>query len=222
MERDGAKKVKFLINGKIDVLWEDGIYKSTIGDVTDEYIAMSIPVYEGRYLPFVKGEQFEAVYYYEEELYKFFTVVIGRKVDRIPLILFDIPNKLEPYQRRNYVRIPHIDSIGFRRIDEKHVNSKQFPNIELSQGLLIDLSGGGLRFISKEPVKLGDILYINLFIYGELIKVKGRVVRHSINEDKKNVCGVAFLDLDRKDREKVIKFTFTKMREQRNKSSKEE
>lgn len=223
MKRDEAKKVKFLVNGKLSVLWDDGVYKSVIGDVTEKYIAMSIPVNSGKYLPFSHGEKIEVVYYYENELYKFYSTVVGRKVDGVPLILFSIPSKLEKYQRRNFVRIPCINDVEFQMVAVKHNNSENLVEKNVCKGILIDISAGGMKLLTKEDIKVGDTLFVNLNLVldEEEIKVKGKVVTHSINVDKKNMCGIVFLDLDIKDREKIVKFTFLKMRELRKKGLKE-
>lgn len=216
-----TSKPKFLINGKLDVIYDYQVYKSRIEDVTDDYVAMSIPVSEGNYLPLSRGEKIEAVYYYKEGLYKFYSTVVGRKIDRIALILFDIPQKMEKYQRRNFVRIPHIDNISFIKLNDNE-GYKDSNEVKVSDGIPVDISGGGLKFLTKENVKIGDILYVTIYIDSEPVRIKGKVVRHSINNDKKNVCGISFIDVDKNDREKIIKFTFTKMRLLRNNILREE
>jgi len=74
-------------------------------DITDEYMAISIPVKGGSYLPLKKGEIIEGIHYENKAVYKFFTSVIGRKIDRIMMIILKKPEKFVKIQRRNYVRV---------------------------------------------------------------------------------------------------------------------
>ena len=52
-----SDNVEFLVNQRIEIEMEDGIYKSNIQDITDEYIGISIPVNEGKYVPLRKDEK---------------------------------------------------------------------------------------------------------------------------------------------------------------------
>ena len=47
----------FNVNGRIEILMDDGIYKSNIQDIDKDYIAISIPVKDGEYLPLRRGNE---------------------------------------------------------------------------------------------------------------------------------------------------------------------
>ena len=47
------------------------------------------------------------------------------------------------------------------------------------------------------------------------LRIKGKIVRVYMTENKDYICGVKFIDLEEKIREKIIRLVFTIMRKQR-------
>lgn len=233
------ENVQFNINGKVEILMEDGDYKSVIQDITDQYLAISIPTKEGSYIPLRAGERIEVIYYFKKELYKFVTVVLGRRVDRIPLILLSIPGEFEKVQRRKHVRIQVVIPIKYLKMDKKveaeykiyqdHINSEH--NLDLSKtgtmlnisskGIMLDISGGGIRVNMNDNLSYENIVLIALPIEEENFIVKSKVVRVESQKDGQKVYGLRFIELNEKDRDKIIRYIFKLMRDQRKKALEE-
>lgn len=231
------ENVQFNINGKVEIRMEDGDYKSIIQDVTDQYIAISIPTKEGSYVPLRPGEKVEVIYYFEKELYKFITVIIGRRIDRIPILLLSIPDKLEKIQRRRHVRIPVVVPIKYAKMNSKvELEYKKYQNgVQLntrlnftstgmmlnisSKGIMLDISGGGVRVNMKDDLSYENFVLIALPLEDEDFIVKSKVVRVENQNDGQKVYGLRFIDLDEKDRDKIVKYIFKLMRDQRKKAS---
>ncbi|WP_125152190.1 flagellar brake protein [Clostridium rectalis] len=216
------KNIKFNINRKIEILMEDGVYKSNVQDLERDYIGISIPVKDGQYLPLKTGEKVEGVYYDEKNIYKFYTTVKGRKIDRIMMILLHYPTKFIKIQRRNFVRVPLVINVccGLlnKDLDFKNIGDNQ---IEFFDAFSIDMSAGGIKIATERNIKIGDILMITLPLKNEVLTLKCKAVR--IDRDfnnNKNLCGLTFMDLENKTREKIIKMLFQIMREQRKKAPK--
>jgi c-di-GMP-binding flagellar brake protein YcgR len=214
-----AEDVKFIINTKVEISWSDGYYKSNIEDVQENYIAISIPIKEGQYIPLRVGEQLEVIYYpNNEDIYKFNTVVVGRQVDRIPIILLGMPVSIMKIQRRKFVRVPVVCNIECSVIDKAlaHKELSILANINKNklEAILLDLSGGGMRVRLNADVKLNDTIVSYIPIEQDVIIVKGVVVRIDKGEDNKCAYGINFLDLNEKTRDKIIRFIFQLMRDQ--------
>ncbi|MFL0246763.1 flagellar brake protein [Candidatus Clostridium stratigraminis] len=202
----------FIINGKLEISWNDDYYKSNIENTDDKSIYISIPIKDGKYIPLRIGEQIEVFYYFENDIYKFYSVVTDRQTDRIPLILIEIPKEVVKIQRRRFVRVPLICDIEYFMERTKSVSLKPF------KAIMIDLSGGGMKIKLSEEVKLGSKIVTHIPLGNEKLILKGEVVRIDKDEDKKkSICGVSFTDLDERKREKLIRFIFKVMREQMNK-----
>nr|WP_242969971.1 PilZ domain-containing protein [Clostridium chauvoei] len=83
----------------------------------------------------------------------------------------------------------------------------------VKKATLLDLSGGGMKIRAKENLKKGDILLVNINYNDIKLDLKGRVVR--VKEENDNyLCGVSFLNIDNKTREKIIKIVFIILRRQ--------
>lgn len=202
---------KFDVNGRIEILMDDGIYKSNIQDINENYIAISIPVREGEYLPLRLGDRVEAIYYDENKLYKFYTVVSGRKVDRVMMVLLNHPDKIFKVQRRNFVRVPFIAEVLCVILkNNKDITDNQ---IDFFHGHTLDISGGGIKLSTEKELNFGELLMVTIPIRDENISVKVKVIR---KEKTKNfLYGMSFEEVDNKTVEKIVSLLFQIMREQR-------
>jgi len=199
----------FIINGKLEISWNDSYYKSKIENVDEKAIYISIPIKDGKYIPLRVGEQVEVFYYFENDIYKFYSVVSGRQTDRIPLLLIEMPKEVIKVQRRKFVRVPIVCDIEYFKEGNKASSLKPL------KAIMVDLSGGGMRIKIGEEVKLGNIIMTHIPLGNEKLILKGEVVRIEQDEDKKkSICGISFTDLDERKREKLIRFIFKIMRAQ--------
>ena len=161
------------------------------------------------------------LYYCGKALYKFECEVIGRKVDRIPIIILGLPQNTRVIQRRDFVRVPVIDKIKLYKIDKAFENKDIEDLVKLENvaidSLTLDISGGGMRIKCKFELSYNDILMVSLPLLTENFMVKAKVVRIENKEDNTNIYGLCFFDLNEKLRDKIIKCIFQIMREQRKK-----
>lgn len=217
------EKVDFRINGRIEIFWDDGVYRCTVQDVTDEYLAISVPINNGRYIPLNRGERIEIVYYEDRDnIFRFIGVVTGRKVERIPVILLEIPDKVERIQRRRFVRVPVIQYVNISKVEpnlsmlriEMMAKNKEIA----SKATLIDLSGGGLRLKVDSDINIGDMLVVILPLTTREVILKGKVVRVEIDDEKRRICGIDFIELSESVRDLIIRYIFEIMRQQRKKT----
>ena len=208
-------KVDFKVNKKLEILVDEKYFNSNIQDITEEYIAISIPINTGGYVPLSRGTVIDVVYYEEENCYKFQSSVIGRKFENIPILLISKPKEIKKIQRRKYVRVPIINTVKYKNLK---ATPKTSPNAvdksELLSAVLLDLSGGGMRIKVSEEIKLNDFLLVSLTINSEEILIVGQAMRIIKDDEGRYACGVSFELLDNLTREKIIKFIFQIMREQ--------
>lgn len=213
-------KVEFLINQRIEIEMEDGIYKSNIQDVTEEYVGISIPVNNGKYVPLRKDEKVIGFYYFNKDIYKFETVVIGRKVDKLLIIMLKKPEKLVMYQRRNFVRVSTMMNVYCVLLEsDKKIANINDNQVECFDGYTLDISGGGMRIALdrklEEKIHAESVLMVNIPNGNENLGIKGKIVRvENDNKNPKIIYGVSFIDLDKITREGLIRLVFKIMRDQ--------
>lgn len=222
------KKVNFIVNNKIEIQIENETYKSNIQDITEDSIGISIPTNNGKYLPLRENEKINVLYYYEKDLYGFEAKVIGRKVEKIHMIMIQKPDHFKVIQRRNFVRVAIMLNVNCIYVnDQKNIQNINDNQVKIFDGYTLDMSGGGMRIAFdrslKNNLQYGGILMVEIPFEPKNIILKARIVR--IEEDKKNpkiICGFNFIDLDRTTRENIIAIVFKAMRDQMKNGAREE
>jgi len=212
-------KVDFKINKKIEILIDEKYYNSNIQDVTEEYIAISIPMSSGTYVPLSRGAIIDVIYYEKENLFKFKSSIIGRRFENIPILLISQPKEINKIQRRKYVRVPLISNGKYKNLkNAPKTNPATIEKSEYAKAVLVDLSGGGMRVKVSEEIKVNDFLLVSLIVKKEEVLIVGQTKRVQKDDDGRFICGLSFEFLDNLTREKIIKFIFQLMREQMKKN----
>ncbi|MBU3180627.1 flagellar brake protein [Clostridium psychrophilum] len=208
-------KVEFKINKKLEILINERYFHSNIQDITSEYMAISVPINSGEYVPLSKGAIIDVIYYGEKSLYKFKATVIGRRFENIPILLISKPVEIKKIQRRKYVRMPLIKTVKYINLkSEKKININTINKNSYLKAMLIDLSGSGMRVKVSQEVKLNDFLLVSLLVNGEDINVIGKSMRIIKDNDGNWFCGLSLDFIDNATREKIIKYIFQLMRNQ--------
>jgi c-di-GMP-binding flagellar brake protein YcgR len=210
---------KMEINKRLDVVWQDKIYKSIVQDVSEDSLAIATPLKGGIFLPLHKGDTFSVVYYKDEkEIYEFLGFVTGRKLEgNVQLVILEYPKVIKLIQRREYVRVEISHPIKYVKFllqnELKHAEGILNSNNGKS-GTLVDLSGGGLRFKTTEKMELNNFVAIEIDLLETKIRLHGKIVRVIVDELSNYVCGVSFIEVNERLRDKLIHLIFEIMRKQ--------
>lgn len=189
------------INDNLVVEYEDISYKSTVQDITEDYLVINLPLGEGEYLTLEDGEPLDMGYMKNGGYYMLKSEILGRLIeDGKPYYKIKIPVETKRIERRDFVRISLLDYTFY-----------QF-NGTWKKAMVIDLSGGGMRLIIKEKVRLGDKILVGLALGNESFKIYGQIVRIVVNEMRENVCGIQFLDIDERTQDRIIAKIFVQLR----------
>ncbi|QUH31460.1 flagellar brake protein [Vallitalea guaymasensis] len=204
-----VSRLKFNTN---ETYKNEKVYVSIIQDINDDEIIISAPVENGKIIPLEVGASYILSIYTKGGLYKCKSSVKNRyKKKELHLITMEVNSAMEKSQRRQYFRLECILSILFADINED----------TWSEGLIVDISGGGLRFTSKKKMEAGSTLKCKLNLNSkskvDTIELKGNVILSDIVdfETMKYETRIMFDDISNEDREKIIKFIFEEERKRR-------
>lgn len=205
--------MKISLNGNIVIYNEDIAYKSSIEDVEEEEsIVINIPVGKGKQLFIEELGELEINYYGDSCYYIFNSRFISREKDaemQMPLYKIEWPYNVKKIQRRDFVRVDFVDYMYTRPIIEG-IDSKW------NKDLLLNLSGGGLRFKTQSEYNVHDVVEFKLFLDGNSYFIKARIVRDMERTDNGKIYAAEFIDIKESIREKVIQHVFKQMRKQQN------
>ncbi|GAA0121382.1 MAG: PilZ domain-containing protein [Clostridium argentinense] len=209
-----ASNINFYPNNRIKFVTEEGYAKSIIQDVDEKTLSIGLPMINQTYLAMRQGEVYEAVYNDGYgNVFKFKVDVIGRKFEKIPLIVISRPYDIKKIQRREYVRISYTGIVNYyltANYPDKEINKYDIKDFNV--GYALDLSGGGMKIKIGEKVNKGDYVIAQIKIDDEEIITLGRVVRVECDKDGKYICGLIFLTIEKNEREKLIGYIFNEMR----------
>ncbi|MGF7185991.1 c-di-GMP-binding flagellar brake protein YcgR [Desulfitispora alkaliphila] len=209
---------------EIEVVTPNGtrVYKSRVEEIGSKKITLAMPIHEGVLVSLRVGQQVNICYWDEHCYYKFDAVVKNREAEPIPIFTVELPaeKSINRIQRRNYVRVDAKVPIEYGIIPK---GGEDLNKIAYYKGETIDLSGGGLRFLTKVGIKQNDLLHVNLWLenIAEALSVIGRVVRASqlSGEDQKGKLSISveFTEIAEIERDKIVKHTFDWQRQMRRK-----
>lgn len=162
-------------------------------------------------------------------LYQCFVRIIDRyKSNNVYILAVELTSNLRKYQRREYYRFSCALEMKSRELSEDEirvvdtVDEYLTPGLPLKQSVIVDISGGGLRFLSNQQYAPDSLIYINYrLVIKDKVKdynVVGKVLATRPSENRKGVFEhrVQYVNMGTDDREEIIRYIFEEERKHRN------
>jgi c-di-GMP-binding flagellar brake protein YcgR len=225
------------VGGKVR-LADDGTeltktYTTKISDITSEdTLELLMPMEKTKLILLPIDAEYNVVVYTEAGLYQCFARVIDRyKTDSMFFLAIELTSNLRKYQRREFYRFSCALEMCARNLEEEEINAVQQkskiwlqPNRPIKRSVVVDISGGGLRFMSNQRYELGSMIYCsyNLVrgterkqyeLVGKVLEVRELENRPGTFEHR-----VQYYNIDEATREEIIQFIFEEERKVRRKS----
>lgn len=198
-------------------------YKSLIQEVNEADIAVGIPMKDGKQLLLRVEERYYFRIFLEDALYSFYSIALGKKdCGQVPLYLLSWPEKIERSQRRRYYRFVYTFDAEYWILEEDSPSlKKQVASLESLPAVVINLSGGGLAFVTKNRLSPETLLALRFYLQNDWqedqdVLIKGRVTRVEPlehGEVRYYRYGVEFFGIDERTRDEIIRFIFFMFRQ---------
>lgn len=208
-------------NGKVPIL------ASQLEAVEDDGgLIMQMPVYKGKIILLSLGSRYELMFYTKRGLYRGICQVVDRyKEDNLFMVRVVLKSGLNKFQRREYFRLECILGMQAYELDREEALTLDGEELETllqdpdileteMDAIIVDISGGGIRFITDKKSEEGDCLAVRTRLQNENID-KQLLVAVSIVSCRKMASGMEryetraeFLHLGTKLRETIIKYIF--------------
>lgn len=207
-------------------------YKSTVYDIlSGDTLEITMPMEKTKLILLPVDEEYDLVFFGEAGLFQCFARIIDRyKSSNVYILVVELTSNLRKYQRREYYRFSCALEMCARNLEEEEIQAIESrlpyaltPGLPLKQSVIVDISGGGLRFISSQKYEPGSMLYISYHLIknGERkrYEVIGKVlsVRQIENRPGMWEHRVQYYDMDVETREEIIKYIFEEERKSRRK-----
>lgn len=213
---------------------QERTYTTKIFDVvSDDRIEILMPIEQTKLILLPVDGEYELFFYTDSGLYE----CIGRIIDRyksnnVYILLVELETNLRKYQRREYYRYSCALDMDARNLFEEEVEKaerdkeyKLVPGLPLKRSIIVDISGGGLRFVSDYKYEKDSYIYCKYHLFvkgspkdyeivGKILDVKELESRPGEYEHR-----VQYMNLDVDAREEIIQFIFEEERKNRRKNN---
>lgn len=216
-------------------------YTSQLLDYEEGKMAkISVPIYENRIVPLETGDEYQLCFFTKAGLYQC-RGRIDKRYREKTMHVMDVRfrSKLQKFQRRMFYRLDCVMNMKYRMLEEKELDQLQrysgdwmegidedeqyiqpFEQMEFAwnDGTVADLSGGGVRFRSKEEIQPESIIQIIVHLSFKNrnmpIRFFVRVLACEYKQADKGFYEIRgqFQYLDEKERELVVQYVFEEQR----------
>lgn len=195
----------------------EGWHPSFVVELGKKAIAIAAPEINGIPVTLNEGEETRIQFTTPRGVYRFATKVLQRQSSPRPLYIVSMPEKVYRIQRREFVRVEVRMPILYGKLKEleklgkKKVAGRKLERIgrkNMLHGKTIDLSGGGIRFWGCNTVEAGEQVLLHMEFLPVNICLLAEVLRCRSLKDGSGDIAAAFVDIDVKVQEAIIKWVF--------------
>lgn len=205
------------------------LYKTSVFDVSDDgKIMIVMPMEKAKMVLLPVDGEYEVCFFSHGGMYNANIRIVDRqKINNTYVLISEMVTNLHKFQRREYYRFNCIVEMLARELvkAETEAFEKQLGYLvsenDMQRGVIVDISGGGLRFVSRQQFEEGKILYLRfkLSINDEEkeFRLAAKVIISREIEKRQNEYEnrVKFLYIDNTTREDIIKYIFDEDRKNR-------
>ena len=217
-----------------NVLLPDGtegtkLYRTTITDVrTDGMLEIAMPMEKTKLILLPVDGEYEVCFFTLTGMYRANIRIVDRqKVDNQYLLLASLITSIAKFQRREYYRFPCVIEGKAKTITESQAHaiagnlSFLVPMGDSLRCVIVDISGGGVRFISKYQFPQESLVQLQFELkskdFNQKYLLAGKVVASAAIPNRENEYEnrVKFIEIDNTSREEIIRYIFEEERKNR-------
>lgn len=207
------------------------VYQTQVLDILSaDRLEILMPMEKSKLILLPVNAEYDLYFYTTLGLFQCFATVIDRyKSDRQYVLLMELTSNLRKFQRREYYRLSCALEMSSRPLEKEEIEAVEneesalVPGLPLKRSVIVDISGGGIRFVGNYAYEPDSLVYCkyNLIVDGKskeyVLVAKILVVREL--EDRPGVYEhrAQYINIDTAEREEIIRFIFEQERKHRKK-----
>ena len=204
-------------------------YASKVYDViSDEQMEILMPMEKTKLILLPVDGEYDICFYTKQGLYQCYVKIIDRyKSDNNFILLCEPTSNLRKHQRREYYRFSCILNMNSRELEEEEIEAvekNEFyfqPGLPLRKSVIVDISGGGVRFVSNYKYEPETVIYLSykLMINGreKEYEIAGKILaaKEIDNRPGEYEHRLQYLNMESSEREEIIRYIFEEERKNR-------
>lgn len=210
-------------------------YLSSVYEImSEDTLEITMPMEQTKLILLPVDSEYNMIFYGASGLYQCFARIIDRyKSNNVYILVVELTSNLRKYQRREYYRFSCALEMCARNLQETEIQAIEqnmpyalTPGLPLRQSVIVDISGGGLRFLSSQRYEPESLLYCSYHLMKNGEKKKYEVIGKVLSvKELENRSGtfehrVQYFDMKEDEREEIIKYIFEEERKNRRREAK--
>lgn len=201
-------------------------YSSVLEILSGDTLEIAMPMEQSKLILLPVDSEYDLVFYGASGLFQCFARIVDRyKSNNVFILVVELTSNLRKYQRREYYRFSCALEMCARNLEQDEIQAieKRLPfalvsGRPLKQSVIVDISGGGLRFVAYYAYEVNSLILCKYHLTVEGREKEYRLVGKvlAVNElsHKPGVFDhrVQYVDVDPQDREEIIQYIFDEAR----------
>ena len=210
------------------------VYVSQLYDIiSDDRVEIMMPMEKEKLILLPLGGEYNLTFFSNNILYQALSKVVDRyRNGNIFILAMELTSNLRRFQRREYYRFSCTLQLSSRILDDNEVHVLDMddrleiptsPAQPLESSVIMDISGGGLRFVGKYCYNPGSLILCEYKLRTpsgvKEYKIVSRVLEVKEKEDHPGLFEhrAKYVDIGEEEREEIIHYIFEEERRIRRK-----
>lgn len=225
---------KLELKSTVSVVLPDGTegvktYRTTVYDILDDgRLELVMPMEQTRLVLLPVDGEYDVCFFSHGGMYRADVRIVDRqKINGTYILVVEMISNLHKYQRREYYRFNCVVEMEARKMTRQETDTFAkgltylISEKDMVRGVIVDISGGGTRFVSRQKFNEDSILLMSFklpvmekersFLLAAKVVYSGGI-DNRINEYENRV---KFEFIDTTTREEIIKYIFDEERRNR-------
>lgn len=207
------------------------IYYSKVFDIlSEDRLEITMPMEKTKLILLPVDAEYDLYFYAKSGLFQCFARIIDRyKSNNVYILVLELTSNLRKFQRRDFYRFSCALEMDTRSLIEEEMEAVEdkkgilVPGLPLQRSVIVDISGGGIRFVANCPYEIGSLVYCRyqLIVNGETkgYNLVGKILSNKELESRPGDYEhrLQYVNISETEREEIIRYIFEEERKYRQK-----
>lgn len=211
------QSIDIKLGDKVTISTKDGYrskhpYPSRVADVLDEHLFLvNTPILRGKIVALPLDKEYIFMFYTEEGLYQAKGMLLEYCVQNNVALMKIKVDDFEHVQRRRFFRVNVIMDFTYTRVKDED-ESESDSNMAVYKGVIENLSGNGLCFVTDELLTASENILCSLSLNSASVIVEGKVLSVDRLENHNDIFKyrVELINIEEQQQERIVKYVFDK------------